>query len=97
MANEKMNGTRQDPVSEERLSLEGRQTLRVTGVKEVLRFDPEAVVLRMADRLLIVRGGGLALRGMSPEESRVELRGRVESLSYEQDAAKGSLLRRLFG
>ncbi len=71
--------------------------LRVSGVKEVLRFDPDAVVLRMADRLLIVRGGGLALRGMSPEEGRVELRGRVDSLSYEQDAARGGLLRRLLG
>ena len=66
-------------------------------MKEVLRFDPDAVVLRMADRLLIVRGGGLALRGMSPEEGRVELRGRVDSLSYEQDAARDGLLRRIFG
>jgi sporulation protein YabP len=79
------------------LTLDGRQVLRVTGVKEVLRFDPDAVVLRMADRLLIVRGGGLALRGMSPEEGRVELRGRVDSLSYEQDAARDGLLRRIFG
>ena len=79
------------------MTLEGRRTLRVSGVKEVLRFDPDAVVLRMADRLLIVRGGGLALRGMSPEEGRVELRGRVDSLSYEQDAARGGLLRRLLG
>lgn len=79
------------------MTLDGRQVLRVTGVKEVLRFDPDAVVLRMADRLLIVRGGGLALRGMSPEEGRVELRGRVDSLSYEQDAARDGLLRRIFG
>lgn len=79
------------------MTLDGRQVLRVSGVKEVLRFDPDAVVLRMADRLLIVRGGGLALRGMSPEEGRVELRGRVDSLSYEQDAARDGLLRRIFG
>lgn len=97
MANERMNGTGQEAGSDERLSLEGRKTLRVTGVKEVLRFDPDAVVLRMADRLLIVRGAGLALRGMSPEEGRVELRGRVDSLSYEQDAARDGLLRRIFG
>ncbi len=81
----------------ERLTLDGRQALRVTGVKEVLRFDPDTVVLRMTDRLLIVRGGGLALRGMAPEEGRVELRGRVDSLSYEQDAARDGFLRRLFG
>ena len=82
---------------DERLILDGRQTLRVTGVKEVLRFDPDLVVLRTGDRLLVVRGGGLALRRLSPDEGRVEVRGRVDSLSYEQDAARGGLLRRLFG
>lgn len=94
---ENVKSLKQESTAEEHLVLDRRQTLRVTGVQEVLRFDPDAVVLRMADRLLIVRGGGLALRGMSPEEGRVEVRGRVESLSYEQDAVRGGLFRRLFG
>ena len=83
--------------ADERLALDGREALRVTGVREVLRFDPDLVVLRTGDRLLVVRGGGLALRRLSPDEGRVEVRGRVDSLSYERDAARGGLLRRLFG
>ena len=97
MAIEKGNPSKQDPGSDEHLALDGREALRVTGVREVLRFDPDLVVLRTGDRLLVVRGGGLALRRLSPDEGRVEVRGRVDSLSYERDAARGGLLRRLFG
>lgn len=94
---ENVKSTKQESAADEHLVLDGRQALRVTGVKEVLRFDPDTVVLRTGDSLLVVRGGGLALRRLSPDEGRVEVRGRVDALSYEQDAARGSFLRRLFG
>ena len=88
---------KQDTGSEERLCLEGRRLLRVTGVKEVLRFDESAVLLRSGDRLLAVRGQELRLRQLAPEEGRVEIRGQVEALVYQQAAGPGGLLKRLFG
>ena len=97
MAEENGRKNRAEPEREERLSLEGRRLLRVTGVKEVLRFDESVVVLQTCDRLLVVRGQGLSLRQLAPEDGRVELRGRVEALSYEQELQRGGLLRRLFG
>lgn len=97
MAEDRERSSRTEPGAEERLCLEGRRLLRVTGVKEVLRFDESAVVLRTGDRLLVVRGQGLALRQLTPEAGRVELRGLVEALSYEQGGRPGGLLRRLFG
>lgn len=83
--------------AEEKLTLEGRRLLRATGVKEILRFDETLVVLRMAERLLVVRGEGLALRSLAPEDGRVELRGGIEGVSYEQGGQEKGLLRRLFG
>ncbi len=97
MAGEKQQAVRRDPVPEERLTLEGRRLLRVTGIKEVLRFEESAVVLQAGDRLLVVRGEGLALRRLAPDEGCVELRGRIEALSYEQGGGRRSLARRLFG
>lgn len=97
MGGESRQTARPDPAAEERLSLEGRRILRVTGIREVLRFDESAVVLRTGDRLLVVRGEGLALRQLAPEEGRVEIRGRIEALGYEQGGARVGLLRRLFG
>ena len=88
---------RQEAFSDERVTLEGRRVLRVTGVKEILRFDEELVVLQTADRLLVIRGEELALRSLTPEDGRVEVRGRVNGLSYEQGGQEKGLLRRLFG
>ena len=97
MGAENRQAARTDPAAEERLTLEGRRLLRVTGIKEVLRFDESTVVLRTGDRLLVVRGKGLALRQLAPEDGRVELRGKVEALGYEQGGGKTGLLHRLFG
>ncbi len=83
--------------SEERITLEGRRVLRATGIKEILRFDDTLVVLRTADRLLVVRGEALALSRLSPEDGCVEVRGRVDGLSYEQGGQEKGLFRRLFG
>lgn len=83
--------------ADERVTLEGRRVLRATGVKEILRFDDTVVVLRTADRLLVIRGEALALSRLSPEDGRVEVRGQVEGLSYEQGGQEKGLLRRLFG
>ena len=83
--------------SDERVSLEGRRLLRATGVKEILRFEEALVVLQTAEGLLVVRGEGLSLGRLDPEDGRVELRGRVAGLSYEQGGQEKGLLRRLFG
>ena len=80
-----------------RVELESRRRLTVTGVREVLRFDETLVVLQMADRLLAVRGEGLTLRQLAPQEGRVEVRGMVDGLSYEQSGQSRSWRRRLFG
>lgn len=88
---------KQSPAAGERLVLEGRQVLRISGIREVLRFDENAVVLQTADRLLLIRGEALALRSLTPEEGHVELRGRIEALSYEQGGQEKGLLRRLLG
>lgn len=89
--------SRQELLSDERVILEGRRFLRATGVKEILRFDETLVVLRTVDCLLVVRGEGLVLRSLAPEDGRVEVRGQVDGLSYERGGQEKGLLRRLFG
>ncbi|MBQ1372490.1 MAG: YabP/YqfC family sporulation protein [Oscillospiraceae bacterium] len=81
----------------ERLELEGRRTLRVTGVKEVLHIEEAAVVIQTAEGLLVVHGEGLRLRQLLPQENRVEVLGQVKELRYEQGGSRGGLKKRLFG
>ena len=97
MAAENRPTGKQAPVQEERLTLEGRQLLRVTGIREVLRFDETEVILQTAENLLAVRGSGLALRQLTREGGLAEIRGQIDAVSYGQRVEQGGLLRRLFG
>jgi sporulation protein YabP len=85
------------PALPRRLTLEERERLTVTGVGEVVHFDETAVAMRQGEDLLVVRGEGLALRKLEPGEGKVEVRGRLISLAYEQAQGKGGFLRRLIG
>ena len=97
MAAENRPTGKQAPAQEERLTLEGRQLLRVTGIREVLRFDETEVILQTAENLLAVRGSGLALRQLTREGGLAEIRGQIDAVSYGQRIEQGGLLRRLFG
>ena len=85
------------PALPRHLSLDERERLTVTGVSEIVHFDDAAVVMRQDMELLVVRGEDLALRLLEPGAGKVEVRGRIGALSYEQGASKGGFLRRLFG
>ena len=78
------------------LRLDQRQRLTVTAVREVLRFDPQTVVLRLEAGLLLVHGDRLSLKQLAPEDGRLEVRGTVDAVNYEQAPSKG-LLRRMLG
>lgn len=80
-----------------RLTLQERQQLTVTGVREVMRFDETAVVLRTEKGILTAHGKDLQLKQMAPEGGLVTVEGGLTALIYEEPRPAGSWLRRLFG
>lgn len=79
-----------------KLTLIRRAKLTMTGVKEVVSFDENTVVLQTCMGTLVIQGEGLQLRMLSVEGGQVAVEGTVASLQYESDRPAGSLLRRLF-
>lgn len=79
-----------------KLTLIRRAKLTMTGVKEVVSFDENTVVLVTCMGTLVIQGEGLQLRMLSVEGGQVAVEGTVASLQYEADRPAGSLLRRLF-
>ena len=73
------------------------QRLTVTGVSEILRFDENGVAVKVGSRVLVIRGDGLTLKQLTPQDGKVEVRGTVNLLSYETAVQPGGLFRRLFG
>ena len=79
------------------LTLRGREALTVTGVQEVLAFGDTQVVLSTQLGLLTVQGSQLRLRGLDEALGRLELRGEISALGYEEPRSPGSWLHRLLG
>ena len=79
------------------LQLEGRDKLSVTGVDDVAGFDESSVVLTTAQGDLCIRGLELHIERIDLDAGKLELRGRIQELRYDEPAASGSLWKRLFG
>ena len=77
------------------LRLEGRERLSVTGVVDVSGFDESTVLLETGLGELCVRGEELHIERIDLEAGALELRGRIQELSYGEPA-RGGLLARLF-
>ncbi len=82
-----------------RVTLEGRGRLVVSGVEDVDRFDENEIVMNTAEGALVVTGENLHIDKLSLDGGELHVDGRVDALSYEDDAsgARGGLLSRLFG
>jgi sporulation protein YabP len=81
-------------MGEQKLSLEDRSRLLVTGVSQVLRFEEELVVLETNLGMLHVHGRELKLQDLSLEGSRAAVTGEVSALIFEEPRER-SLLGRL--
>lgn len=81
-----------------RVELSGRESLTVTGVEDVDRFDEEEIVMNTAQGVLIVTGEGLHIGRLSLDGGELHVDGRIDSLTYEDGGTgRGGLLARLFG
>ena len=79
------------------LQLEGRDKLSVTGVDDVAGFDENNVVLTTAQGDLCIRGLELHIERIDLDAGKLEVRGRIQELRYDEPAASGSVWKRLFG
>ena len=77
------------------LILEARSRLTVTGVRRVIRCDPDSAVIETADCVLNLSGAQLSVTALDLERGEAKLSGRVDALEYTEAKTPGGLLRRL--
>ena len=86
------------PASPQRIELSGRESLTVSGVEDVDRFDETEIVMNTSLGVLVVTGDSLHIGKLSLDGGELQVDGRVEALTYEeQQAPRGSWLTRLLG
>ena len=65
-----------------KLVLNNRTASLVTGVKDVLSFDLNEVLLETEQGMLLVKGTDLHVNRLSVEKGEVDLSGTIDSVSY---------------
>ena len=86
------------PASPQRIELSGRESLTVSGVEDVDRFDETEIVMNTSLGVLVVTGDSLHIGKLSLDGGELHVDGHIDSLSYEDaDRPSGGLLSRLFG
>ena len=82
------------------LILENREKLSISGVKDVLSFDDQVVIVETELGLLTVKGENIKINKLSLDTSEVIVEGEISYLAYsnkEQDKTKGgSLISKIF-
>ncbi|MBE7718080.1 sporulation protein YabP [Lacrimispora indolis] len=83
-----------------RLTIENRASGTMTGIREVVSFDENQVVLDTDMGLLTLKGKELHVSRLTLEKGEVDLNGNIESLTYSSNEALRrsgeSMLSRLF-
>ena len=83
-----------------RLTLQGRKKALVTGVKDVLSFDANEVLLETEMGILMLRGDELHVNRLSLEKGEVDIEGKVDGMNYSDTGGiqgkEGSFFGRMF-
>ena len=81
------------------LVLENRNKLNVTGVKDVLSFDDEVIIMETELGLLTIKGEKLKINKLSIDTGDVIVEGEISNLGYSDHSKKeqeGSFLSKIF-
>lgn len=76
--------------------VEDRKKMTLTGVRDVLSFDEETVVLETALGRLTVKGSGLHIANFDTKSGDLFAEGRLYALVYTSEEKSGGFLSRLF-
>ena len=83
-----------------RLNVIDRESMTVTGVRDVMSFDESEIMLETGMGMLTIRGSDLHVNRLTLEKGEVDVAGKIDSLTYADVGTykrQGeSLLSRLF-
>lgn len=80
-----------------KISLNMRRSAIITGVKDVLSFDANEVLLETDMGILMIRGEELHVNRLSLEKGEVDVDGKVDSLTYSEAGGYSKAAESLFG
>ena len=83
-----------------KLAIDNRKGSCLTGIKDVVAFDINQVLLESVMGMILIKGTDLKVTRLSIEKGEVDVEGHVDSVTYSEIKAYGekgkSLIKRMF-
>lgn len=78
--------------------LENREKLSVSGVKDILTFDEEEIILDTSLGILEIHGSGLKVEKLSTDSGEILAKGKIDELLYAKETTvkKGGIFKSMF-
>ena len=76
--------------------MEGRKTLRISGVNDVDSFTENRIILDTVQGELIIRGNDLHVISLDAQTGDFSMTGMISSLTYSRDSVLANPVRKLF-
>lgn len=83
-------------VRQHKIGLVNRRTCTITGVSDVLSFDLKEVLLETDQGMLMINGSDLHVSRLTLEKGEVDVEGKIDSLTYSENAGYGAKAESLF-
>lgn len=78
------------------ITLDNREILKLTGIKDVPGFDEQTVSLDTPQGNLIIKGEALHISKLSLDTGEVTIDGKINSLQYVTSQSSKGLMSRIF-
>ena len=85
------------PLRAHKISLSNRSLGVITGVKDVVSFDLNEIILDTDQGLLTVKGKGLHVSRLTLEKGEIDIEGRFDSFVYSSNESYRKSGESLFG
>lgn len=82
--------------SNNNIIIENRKKFNISGVKDVISFDEETIVLESVLGNLVLKGSGLHIQSYNAESGDLFGEGRVNATVYTVNEKNSSFLSRIF-
>lgn len=85
---------------EHRMLISNREKAGITGVNDVVSFDPDEVILEIDTGILNIKGSNLHVNRLSVDKGELDIDGKIDSITYSDSNSlkrrNESLVSRLF-
>ena len=80
-----------------RLSIDGRESVALTGITDVISFDEEQVVCDTSMGVVIIKGSDLHVSNLNVDSGELDIHGEITAITYEGNISRGGKSSSFFG